>query len=203
VHVVPDFLDAALCARLRAAAGAAERSAAPVLKGGIPTVDERARRVVRVAMPARESALVLDRLEAVQSALEQRFGEGALAWDGVQFLVYRPGDYFLQHRDRSAEPGNELTLRRRIAVVVFLNGAAEAARPGAETFEGGALTFYGLLDDSRLREAGYPLRAAPGLLVAFRPSVLHEVTPVRRGERYTIVAWLVERNPAPATTPVG
>jgi predicted 2-oxoglutarate/Fe(II)-dependent dioxygenase YbiX len=148
-------------------------------------------------MPAEQASLVLDRLEAVRPALETRFAEGTLAWDGLQFLAYRPGDFFRPHRDRSAAPGNEVTRRRRVAVVVFLNGAGEASLPEAETFDGGALTFYGLLDDPRLRGVGYPLRAEAGLLVAFRPSVLHEVTPVSRGERHTVVAWLVE----PSSTP--
>jgi predicted 2-oxoglutarate/Fe(II)-dependent dioxygenase YbiX len=143
-------------------------------------------------MPAEETSLVRDRLDTVRPALEERFAEGTLEWDGLQFLVYRPGDFFLPHRDRSAEPGNEVTWRRRVAAVVFLNGAGEAALPETETFDGGALTFYGLLGDPRLRGVGYPLRAEAGLLVAFRPSILHEVTPVSRGERHTVVAWLVE-----------
>jgi predicted 2-oxoglutarate/Fe(II)-dependent dioxygenase YbiX len=154
-------------------------------------------------MPAEEVSLVLDRLEATRPGLEERFAEGALAWDGLQVLVYRPGDFFRPHRDRSAEPGNEVTQRRRVAIVVFLNGAGEASLPDPETFDGGALTFYGLLDDPRLRGVGYPLRAEAGLLVAFRPSVLHEVTPVSRGERHTVVAWLVEPGSAPPTGLLG
>lgn len=196
------FLDAAECARLRAAARAADRTAAAVLKAGVPTVDEAARRTVRVAMPPDETALVMERLEATRPALEARFGENRLAWDGVQFLIYRPGDYFRPHRDYSAEPGHEATLRRRVAVVVFLNGTGEATRPDAETFDGGALTFYGLLDEPRLRDVGYPLRAETGLLVAFRASVLHEVTPVSRGARHTVVAWLVDGSSALPAVPV-
>jgi predicted 2-oxoglutarate/Fe(II)-dependent dioxygenase YbiX len=175
---------------------------APVLKAGIPTVDEEARRTVRVAMPADATALVMGRLEAIRPALEERFGEERLAWDGLQFLVYRPGDYFRPHRDHSAEPGHELTLRRRVAVVVCLNGSSEPPGADAETFDGGTLTFYGLLGDPRLRDVGYPLRAETGLLVAFRPSVLHEVTPVSRGQRHTLVAWLVDGCFAPRAAPV-
>jgi hypothetical protein len=175
---------------------------APVLKAGVPTVDEEARRTVRVAMPADAIALVMGRLESIRPALEERFGEDRLAWDGVQCLVYRPGDYFRPHRDHSAEPGHELTLRRRVAVVVCLNGTGEPSGSDAETFDGGALTFYGLLGDPRLRDVGYPLRAETGLLVAFRPSVLHEVTPVSRGQRHTLVAWLVDGRFASRAAPV-
>ncbi len=113
-----------------------------------------------------------------------------MAWEGPQFLVYRPGDFFRPHRDRAVEPEDDVTKRRRISIVVFLNGTGETILP--ETFDGGALTFYGLLDDPRLRAVGYPLRAETGLLVAFRSDILHEVTPVSRGERHSVVAWLTE-----------
>lgn len=141
-------------------------------------------------MPAQEASLVSGHLEAVRPALQQHFSEGTLAWEGPQFLVYRSGDYFRPHRDRPVEPEDDLTRRRRISIVVFLNGTGETTLP--ETFDGGALTFYGLLDDPRLRAIGYPLRAETGLLVAFRSDILHEVTPVSRGERHSVVAWLAE-----------
>ena len=54
------------------------------------------------------------------------------------------------------------------------------------------VTCYGLLDDPRLRAIGYPLRAETGLLVAFRSDVPREVTPVSRGDRHSVVAWLAE-----------
>jgi predicted 2-oxoglutarate/Fe(II)-dependent dioxygenase YbiX len=160
-------------------------------------VDERARRTVRVAMPADATAFLTERLEASRRVLEERFGEDRLAWKDVQVLTYRPGDYFRAHRDRSAEPGHEASLSRRVAVVVFLNGADGASHPDADTFEGGTLTFYGLLEDPRLRDFGYPLRAEAGLLVAFRPTIVHEVTPVTRGERHVVVAWLVNEDHDP------
>ena len=179
-----------MCARVRAATEGAKRSAATVRKAGIPTLDEEARRTVSVEMRAEEASLVSRHLEAVRPALQQHFSEGTLAWEAPQFLVYRPGDYFRPHRDRPLQPENDVTRRRRISIVVFLNGTGETTP--AETFDGGALTFYGLLDDPRFRAIGYPLRAETGLLVAFRSDILHEVTPVSRGERHSVVAWLAE-----------
>jgi SM-20-related protein len=145
---------------------------------------------VRVELAAEEASLVSSRLEAVRPALQRRFAEGTLAWEGPQFLLYRTGDFFVPHRDRPVEPEDAVSRRRRVSIVIFLNGTGGATLP--ETYDGGALTFYGLLDGPRLRTIGYPLRAEAGLLIAFRSDILHEVTPVSRAERYSIVAWLAE-----------
>jgi predicted 2-oxoglutarate/Fe(II)-dependent dioxygenase YbiX len=53
------------------------------------------------------------------------------------------------------------------------------------------LTFYGLLPGPAWERIGFPLRGEEGLLVAFRSEILHEVTAVRQGDRYTIVTWFV------------
>jgi SM-20-related protein len=76
---------------------------------------------------------------------------------------------------------------RQVSAVIFLNSAAEARGP--ESYSGGALTFYGLIDGPCWRGYGFPLVGEQGLLIAFRSDVLHEVTVVTRGERYSIVTW--------------
>ena len=106
-----------MCAQLRAAARDGKHSAATVLKAGIPTLDDEARRTVRVEMPAEEASLVSSRLEAVRPALQHGFAQGTLAWEGPQFLVYRPGDFFLPHRDRPVEPEDDVSKRRRVTPV--------------------------------------------------------------------------------------
>jgi hypothetical protein len=50
-------------------------------------------------------------------------------------------------------------------------------------------TFYGVVDDPAWRSFGVALAPEPGLLVAFPSHVVHEVTPVTAGDRYTIVDW--------------
>ena len=74
---------------------------------------------------------------------------------------------------------------------MFLND--ESAEPSSTTYEGGRLTFYGLLDDEGLggKSMAFPVPGEAGLFVAFPTDVIHEVTPVLRGERYTIVTWFV------------
>jgi SM-20-related protein len=72
-------------------------------------------------------------------------------------------------------------------VVIFLNGTS--AEPRDDTYGGGALTFYELFDDPVGRKIGFPLEADEGLLVAFRANLLHSVTPITHGDRYTITGW--------------
>jgi hypothetical protein len=44
---------------------------------------------------------------------------------------------------------------------------------------------------SRLKTYGVPVIGEAGLLIAFGADMVHAVTPVTHGERYTIVSWFV------------
>ena len=50
---------------------------------------------------------------------------------------------------------------------------------------------YDLLGQPGLKGAGFPLRGQTGLLIAFPSGLPHEVRPVTRGERLTVVTWFV------------
>jgi predicted 2-oxoglutarate/Fe(II)-dependent dioxygenase YbiX len=103
-------------------------------------------------------------------------------------LIYGPGDHFGPHCDSDGDCSKPAYVReRRISVVIFLNGGTRS--PPHETYEGGALVLYGLVGGPAGRAYGIPLAGEPGLLIAFRSDLLHEVTPVTRGQRYTIVSW--------------
>ena len=105
-----------------------------------------------------------------------------------QFLRYRQGDFFVRHQDGNTEQLEFDHLRiRRISIVVFLNDSS--AEPEAETFCGGSLNFYQKNDDSPAESLAFSLLGEAGLLVAFAAETIHEVTPVTRGERFTIISW--------------
>jgi predicted 2-oxoglutarate/Fe(II)-dependent dioxygenase YbiX len=192
LFVATRFLDGGICARL-----CEEMRDAPSVPGTVRdhadvyTVDECTRRT-RVARVSGDSErLVLDRLHALVPELQRHFQVGADTWRAPQFLVYGPGDFFRAHKDSSDAPDAGVIARnRRVSTVIFLNTRSDAPAPG--TYGGGELTFYGLLADRRLRDAGLPLSHEVGLLVAFRPETVHAVTAVTHGERYTIATWLVD-----------
>jgi predicted 2-oxoglutarate/Fe(II)-dependent dioxygenase YbiX len=71
--------------------------------------------------------------------------------------------------------------------VVFLN--QESDDSNEDGYSGGSLTFYGLMEGAENSSIGFRLIGEEGLLVAFPSSIVHEVTPVTRGARYTIASW--------------
>ena len=105
-----------------------------------------------------------------------------------QFLIYREGDFFRRHRDSNPDPeAAKFARERQVSAVVFLNG--ESSEATTDSYEGGALTLYGLMDNGQGGSIGLPVTGETGSLIAFPSDLLHEVTPVSRGERYTVVSW--------------
>ena len=72
--------------------------------------------------------------------------------------------------------------------MTFLND--QSAEPRADAYGGGNLTFHGLLnEDTKGEGVGFALTAQQGTLVAFPSLMVHSVTPVTHGKRYTITTW--------------
>lgn len=88
------------------------------------------------------------------------------------------------------EDAAQFRKERRISAVTFLND--QTADPQADAYGGGNLTFYGLLnEDPKGEGVGFPLTGQPGTLVAFPSRMIHSVSPVTHGKRYTITTWFV------------
>ena len=184
LHLVKNFFDAETCRHLIFELEHSRSRLAPSYgKGAAPLVDERTRRTVQL-LPAEETVgFVQRRLDEYGPALEQRFGLRLSGCESPQFLRYRVGDFFVAHQD-----GNTGMVRmksdegRRVSVSIFLNCESELAAD--QTYDGGALVFSDWRSNRRFR-----LKGEAGTLVAFRSETTHEVTPVVRGERYSIVTW--------------
>jgi len=189
LYVKPGAVDAADCRRLAAEAREANATPATIRDHGEQLVDENYRRT-RIAEVSSESVqLVADLLDSLKPSLDAHFGVAAASFRRPEFLVYRAGDFFAPHAD-SVTSGNEedaVVTGRVISAVLFLNGESETSEDGG--YQGGTLDFYGLLDDERLKDRAFPLTGEEGLLVAFRPDVVHGVSPVTSGERCTVVTW--------------
>ena len=188
LFVVKDFFDAELCAGIRSELRVAAGRQATVHRKGMSVIDEKARRTTRVEVDAPTTSCVEERLRGLKPALESHFHLVLTGCETPQFLVYQEGDFFRQHQDRGREPDDPHYLQDRlVSAVVFLNGQAED--PGPDSYCGGSLKLYGLMDDPPWKACGFPLIGEPGLLVAFRSDALHEVEVVTHGERYSIVSW--------------
>lgn len=183
VHTVPAFFGSGFCRWCREAMDMGVPEDAEVLGAGIET-----RAAVRLTTHVEVAAEVLEaveaRLDACRGTVGEFFGLPLTGREGAGFLRYQAGGFYLPHRDwaeHSAWPG---AARRRVAVVVFLNGSrAVAGEAGA--FEGGTLRL--LPEEPGL--VPFDVQPREGTLVAFRADALHEVTVVERGTRDVIVDW--------------
>jgi len=144
--------------------------------------------VTRLSKPVVQT--LVDKLNAIKPQLEAKFKVELVGHEGPDFLFYRKGGFYGPHRDREGDDSH----RRQVTVVIFVNGEHRTGNPDAvkiDTYEGGNLVFYNLLEGERLARLGLSLTGHPGLLVAFDSAVIHEVKPVTRGERVTIVTWFL------------
>ena len=184
--VIDDFLDRETCAGLLRAARSAKSKPAEVWSEGETHVDREARRTERADVSRAVRDDVERRLLAIKPRVERHFRVKLKAVQAPQFLIYRRGDFFECHTDDGQKRGTpDYLRRRRISVVVSLGGGRANGKGSA----GGALVFPGLLDDPRLRGREFAPIRRPGQLIAFRAGVVHGVTPVVRGSRFTIVSW--------------
>ena len=184
----PGFLDAEECLRWRELAVQSEGRPAKIYRvGGAHEQDEKQRKTLEVPMEADRRKELDDKIVAVRPELERHFG---LDLDGVEpprCLIYRPGDFFDVHRDsvdEESEGAGHLP-RRQLSMVIFLNDPNDPVEP----YEGGTLTFHELMNFEGAQTFGFPVDAEAGLLVVFPSSRMHQVCPVIRGRRFTIVAW--------------
>ena len=86
--------------------------------------------------------------------------------EDLQFAIYKKGDFYGLHKDADKENN------RVLSVTVQLSKASE--------YDGGDLVF----DYDR-----HPMPTAQGTVIIFPSNLYHEVTPVTRGRRYSLVQW--------------
>ena len=189
LFAIERFLDAATCAEIRLAIRNGHARAGTVgTKGSEFVVDRDYRSVNWVKVDAAVESLVTERLRNATGEVGRHYGLSLTDCEAPQFLCYKPGDHYKAHRDSGVhDKATEMSKARRISSVVFLNNAS--ATPAADTYAGGALTFYGLFDDPSGKSVGIPLEADEGLLITFPSEMLHSVEPVTHGERLTIASW--------------
>ena len=189
LFLVRDFLDPQTCAAVKAEARAAAGHPAPVyIEGAEGHVHEDVRKTSSLEVSAATAADVERRLGELREEIGGRFGLSLEGCEPPQFLRYGEGDFFVRHQDGDTDQTDFDHLRvRKVSVVVFVNGGA--AEPSVETYGGGELLIYRSKEETGRGPLIFPVPGEAGLLVAFRSDTVHEVTPVTRGERFTVVSW--------------
>lgn len=189
IFSIPGFLDRDRCELIRREMDENAHITATVgKKTGEYVVDNSIRSAKFTDIGDETERGVHRKLLDVMPRISEHFGIKLAGTQPLQFLKYQTGDHYRAHVDRrDDEQASEIAQQRRISAVIFLNDQTEEKSPGG--YVGGALTFYGLLQDPRLANRGLALTGQAGLLVAFRPETVHEVTRVDWGIRNTIVTW--------------
>lgn len=140
------------------------------------------RRTQELTAPRALTHNLLHRLEQEIPQIKAHFGYCPPLHEQPEFLRYRPGDFFKAHRDWNDEP---IYHRRRLSLVLFLND--QATDPG---YHGGILNLYVRTGPDASQMTAVPVPPAAGLLILFDSRLVHEVSPILSGERYTVVTWL-------------
>jgi SM-20-related protein len=185
------FFDPEHCRRLIVETSAAPSEPGRLVKEGVDGIlDEKTRKVfsasVGKATRARVKQLFLD----IVPDVETHFGTPLAGCETPGFLVYDTRAFFAPHRDTGPDDPPDIR-RRLISAIVFLN---QPSRKGTdEGYSGGTLRFHGLLEGPHWAACPFPFEPEPGMLVAFRSDVLHEVQPVTSGRRFTVVTWFLGR----------
>ena len=186
---VPNFLSREFAASIRREMEALEAVPATV-RGEDRTyaVDEGSRKTSWTEVSEATSSQIRERLISLCGEVEQTFGIEVSGVQTPQFLRYGEGDFFTVHQDRGSDgKGAPFARQRQVSAVIFLND--ESPDPAPDTYEGGALTLFGLLDARDGQSVGMPVVGEEGALIAFPAEMLHEVTPITRGQRFTVVSW--------------
>jgi SM-20-related protein len=174
-----DAFDAAACEAIVSELRAAHGAAASVYgRSAAGAVDAAVRKATRLAALEDTRNRVIARLEEQRAAIEEHFNVALHEIEEPQFLRYVTGDYFVAHQDGNTPLLRDDSRFRKISIVIFLSPQS--------AYDGGSLLFHGRYPDIDVR---IPVAAAPGALVAFPSETTHEVTPLTRGERFTIVSW--------------
>jgi len=89
----------------------------------------------------------------------------------LQFTNYKaPGDHYIAHTDR----GTGIIIRK-LSVTIQLSDPKD--------YKGGDLTIYESANGTKVEKER-------GMLIVFPSFMLHEVTPVKKGERNSLVCWV-------------
>ena len=187
LYLIKNFFDARTCAEIVAELVSAEGGAATVYgRGEAGSVDERVRKAARVTPSPDTVELVKRRLLEAMEEVGAHFGISLSGCEEPQFLRYHVGDFFVAHQGgNTGLLVSERERWRKVSVIILLNRQSE--EPGADSYAGGSLLFSEWRPGRTRGQYAPPGEA--GTLVAFPSETTHEVTPVTRGERYSIASW--------------
>lgn len=143
--------------------------------------DRRIRKTQQVFVSRSSQSYITAKLMQLKPVLSKYFKLSIFACQTPQFLLYRPGDFFLPHQDQILNPPKKAQ-QRHLSMIISLNA-------DDRNYEGGELIFYNGDSRSSSDQEGYPIQQNSGQALAFLPHITHEVNVVSAGLRCSIVTW--------------
>jgi len=174
VAVLPQVLDPASCAR---AIALAQRF--PATEGRVGSSDVESSKIRRSQIwtfePGPETDFIFAPLRTALKHINDQGYRFEVNGFGPGCQIARYSDKDLGHYDWHIDLGTGRFSQRKISLSVQLSAA--------DTYQGGELEFHlSGLDKTKMRQQG--------TLIAFPSFHEHRVTPVTRGERFSLVAWV-------------
>jgi predicted 2-oxoglutarate/Fe(II)-dependent dioxygenase YbiX len=134
------------------------------------------RRTSRLFVSAEKEQQINHYLQELKPRLETHFQTRLSGVESFQFLLYREGDFYRRHADKNDRADTPAYIKaRRVSIVIFMNDETIS-------YTGGTLKIWNLAGPVRVQ-------GETAKVVAFPSELMHEVEPVRSGERYSIVTW--------------
>ena len=196
-HTIPGFLTPDECRALIGEIDAAYQEQAEIWLGQEFGVHPESRLGAVATLATATEELVQDRLWGVMAQLEERYRCEVSHVSGVTALIYRRGDHFAAHSDGGVdEDAPPEVTRRRVSLVVALNDGAS----GEPDVTGGELHFYPSCPPGfePAPQDHVAVRSETGLLIAFPSPMVHRVTPVVDGSRYSLALWALAPDGSPS-----
>jgi predicted 2-oxoglutarate/Fe(II)-dependent dioxygenase YbiX len=183
--VLKNMLSVAECRELVAELSSSTATPTPVLRAGRDNLEPMVRFSESFTPQGDRHLVALKRVEHAAQTNWHVGGSDPGSISAAHYFRYPTGGFVAPHRDRSPNQDDPREVQRRQAsLVLFLN-----SQDTPDGFEGGSLLIYvPQLDGPTIT---HTIRAEAGTLVMFDPGLMHEVTRVRHGSRFTLVAWLI------------
>lgn len=181
VYVKEDFLVASECAALCGEMSEAIKTEAATYSQSrkIEKIDHRVRKTQYCPISDQSNFAINRRIKEQKSVLEDFFKTQLDdSFEPPKYLYYAKGDFFSPHTDDQ--------LNRKVNITINLNDKDSEAP--ALSYEGGALQLYGLIQNGAFSNRGIAAPSSAGCLIAYPVDIVHEVTPITAGSRFSIVS---------------
>jgi len=181
IYAVEEFFKQSECKQLCSEMNASAKSQARTYtqSENLEKVDHQVRKTQYCKIADTSHTSIMTKIKGIRSDLEHFFGaELADKFEPPKYLRYGEGDFFAPHTDGQ--------LNRKINISININSTDPAQSD--LVYAGGQLQFYGLIKQKGFADRAISAPCDAGTLLAYPVDVIHEVTPVLKGARFSIVS---------------